>query len=144
MCTASARAAASNGNSRDVGDGPLAQGKNVSDRTDLIELLEGQAVYIQTCRRDNHLGRIKVLLREEILDRNAKALTILRSIRPPAARQAEIDRLRLELGQAQEKPHRIREILVAYKEQIPRGPYARCEGVSVLQALGRILNGVNR
>lgn len=118
----------------------------MSDRTDLIELLEGQAVYINTCRRDNHLGRIKLLLREEIEGRNAKALAILRATKPPAARQVEMDRLRLELAQAQDKLERVREILAAYEETstFPTPPYVTFQGEPVLRALGRILNGANR
>ncbi len=116
----------------------------MSDRTDLIELLEGQAVYLGTCRRDNHLGRIKLLLREEILDRNVRALAILRAIQPPTARQIEIDRLRLELGQARAILQRLRGELVLYEEQSictpTRGhPYQRDDALTLVLRLRAIL-----
>jgi hypothetical protein len=119
----------------------------MSDRTDLIALLEGQAVYIGTCRRDDRITRIKLLLREEIMDRNGKALQILRHIKPCqrcGQQQTEIDRLRLELGQAQEKLGRIRAILGHYEEIHPPGAINRDDSALLLNTLGRILNGVNR
>jgi hypothetical protein len=116
----------------------------MSDRTDLIALLEGQAAYIGTCRRDDRVTRIKLLLREEIMDRNIKALQILRNIKPCQQcrqKQTEIDRLRLERGQDQ--LGRIRAILAHYEEIHPPGAVHGDDSALLLTALGRILNGVH-
>ena len=97
-------------------------------RSDLIELLEGQKVYINTCRRDNHLGRLKLLLREEVLARNAQCLSILRRLRPPAPRPKcqkcqemahRAERLVAELSRARRKLDAIRQVCDYYEKQYP-------------------------
>ncbi len=114
----------------------------MSDRTDLIETLEGQAVYINAARRAVPISVCKLLLKEEILAANVKALGILRRIKPCsgcAVRQIEIERLAVELGTAQAKLAEIRRVLALYEEQMLAGPYVRYEGEHLLAALARII-----
>jgi len=94
-------------------------------RSDLVELLEGQAVYINACRRDNHMGRIKLLLREEVLDRNAQCLAILRRIKSPGPCQKcqetapRVERLVADLSGACRKLDAIRQTCAYYEKQYP-------------------------
>ena len=114
----------------------------MSDRTDLIEVLEGQAVYINAAQRAVPGSVCRLLLREEILAANVRVLQILHNIRPCtgcAARQIEIDRLALELGTAQAKIAEIRRLLAAWEERVPMNPYIAYEGEPLLVALARII-----
>ena len=109
----------------------------MSERQDLIEILEGQAVYINAARRAVPISVCKLLLKEEILAANVQALDLLRRGRgcqQCSAYQAQLSQAQLRLGT-------IRLLILEAQKRWPDGPSERLEGESLLRQIERLLDG---